>query len=74
MRIVPSTLDYAGTIGFYDTSNTNYAISALVIDGGLNSNKSTGLNGTATGLTQGRFGVLRANNDANAYVGFSAEL
>jgi hypothetical protein len=74
MRTAPSALDYAGTIQFYDTGNLGYNLSALVIDSGLNGNKTTGLNGTGTGLTQGRFGILRANSDANAYVGFSAEL
>jgi len=75
MRAAVSSIDF-GTLSSYalhDQSNAGVALTSLTL--GRSNADSPLLNaGTASGLTQYRNYNLGANNNAAAYIGFSAEL
>jgi hypothetical protein len=72
LRVAPTSVAYGGTIAF-DDGSTAPNITALTISQAAVNN--TLLSSTvASGLTAFRPALLYANNDANAYVRFEAEL
>jgi hypothetical protein len=74
MRVLPSSVDFSSGLVVVDLVNS-YNLTGLSIDGGRASSSFMSLTATvASGLTQFRPYELRANNDINAFVGFSAEL
>jgi hypothetical protein len=74
MRIAPTSLDFAGTLQVLDTGGGGIATSSGSISGAESNPDTVRVNWTVSGATSGRFGNVRANNSATAYVGFSAEL
>jgi hypothetical protein len=74
MRIAPTSLDFAGTLQVLDTAGTGLSTSSGSISGVESNPDTVRVNWTVSGATSGRFGNVRANNSATAYVGFSAEL
>jgi hypothetical protein len=73
MRVYPTSADF-GNLQVFDSGNSTYAISAVGLSA-LNSGPNlAGFEITATGLTVGRPCVLRQNNNAAGFIGFSAEL
>lgn len=73
MRVYPTSADF-GNLQVFDSGNSTYAISAVGLSA-LNSGPNfAGFEITATGLTAGRPCVLRQNNNAAGFIGFSAEL
>ena len=73
MRVVPTTLDYSN-IGLINNFGAGaYGITTATISrSGLNQAVIAGT--VASGLTQGTFYYLCANNNAAAFIGFGAEL
>ena len=73
MRIYPTSPEW-GNLQLFDSGNTQYTLSAVTVSA-LNSGPSiSGFEITASGLTAGRPCVLRQNNNAAGFIGFSAEL
>jgi len=72
MRIAPTSLDYGGSIQLLDVAGGQTAITSLA--SGNATPLQTDITLTASGLTSGRVGWIRGNNDAASYIGFSAEL
>jgi hypothetical protein len=72
MRIAPTSLDYGGSIQFLDATGGQTAVTSLA--SGNATPLQTDITLTASGLTSGRVGWIRGNNDAASYIGFSAEL
>lgn len=76
MRVPATAVDYptVGTLSLYDTVTVT-ALNGLTIDATQTSNRLSSVQPTvASGLTQYRPYFLMPNNDANGYIGFSAEL
>jgi hypothetical protein len=74
MRTTPVGVDYGGAIAIMD-SVTGYLATSMSIDGNVMTPQSAYVNvNVASGLTQYRPYFLYSIADANAYVGFSAEL
>lgn len=74
MRTTPSGVEYGGAIAVMD-SVTGYLGTGMSIDGNVMTPQSAYVNvSVASGLTQYRPYFLYSMADANAYVGFSAEL
>jgi hypothetical protein len=69
MRTVPTSVDFSG-LGLYDGGLV--AVSNVTLDG--QNPRAGGVACTSTGLTTARAYILIANNNANAFLGFSAEL
>jgi hypothetical protein len=72
MRIAPTSLDYGGSIQFLEANGGQTAVTSLA--SGNATPLQTDITLTASGLTSGRVGWIRGNNDAASYIGFSAEL
>jgi len=74
MRTTPAGVEYGGAIAVMD-SVTGYLSTGMSIDGNVMTPQSAYVNvSVASGLTQYRPYFLYSMADANAYVGFSAEL
>jgi hypothetical protein len=74
MRTTPAGVEYGGAIAVMD-SVTGYLGTGMSIDGNVMTPQSAYVNvSVASGLTQYRPYFLYSMADANAYVGFSAEL
>lgn len=73
MRVVPTALDNGGSIFVQQFSNNTYAISALSLLAGECSNTHAALSVTHAAGSANIGALMRANNDATGYVGFSAE-
>jgi hypothetical protein len=73
MRVAPTSLDFGGSLAVNNLGSGAYlAGSSLSL--AFTSPSMTGISANATGLTTGTVYDLRSNNDAAAYIGFSAEL
>ena len=72
MRVVPTSVDFS-TIQVIDSSSGAYSITAAAITGQA-SPQFAACDFTISGATAGRFGYIRGNASASAYLGFSAEL
>jgi hypothetical protein len=73
MRTVPSSVEYGGNLTASTTSGGQTVTSIAL--GDRSSDKIASVNyNVASGLTVNNYGFVRAENDATAYVGFSAEL
>jgi hypothetical protein len=72
MRVAPTAIEYAGTIQWLQSGGGAVTPSAFTLT--TSSPTMANYNGTSTGLTVNQFGTFRANNDATAYFGYSAEL
>ena len=72
MRIKPTAIDYAN-LAVTDWVSVNATFSTLAISA-ESGPTCISINANPTGLTQYRPYALRANNNAAAYIGFSAEL
>ena len=73
MRVYPTSVDFAN-IRYVDSANAAGSISSIALWGGLTQNSlCTDANVGFSGGTSGRYIFFQANN-ANAYIGFSAEL
>ena len=72
MRTSPTSIEYAGTIQWLQSGGGAATPSSFTLS--TSSTTMVNFNGNSTGLTVSQFGVYRANNDATAYFGFSAEL
>ena len=73
MRVTPTSIDYAN-LQTFDTNNAATAISSISLTSGATGAQIIGLEATATGATANRACMIRNNNNANGYLGFSAEL
>jgi hypothetical protein len=74
MRVVPTSFDYSNVI-FQDSSFSGAGTQTITLaTAQSNSDVATVETANATGLTANRVVYLRNNNNANGYVGFSAEL
>lgn len=77
MRVTPTALDSGGNWQVLDVTSTGG--SSSVTSFGLIANNSSPSQvvfdvNAASGLTDDRFCMIRANNDSTAYIGFSSEL
>ena len=72
MRTSPTSVEYGGAIQWLQSGGGAVSPSTFTIT--TSSKTMVGFNGNSTGLTTSQFGSYRANNDAAAYFGFSAEL
>jgi hypothetical protein len=72
MRVKPSTIDWSG-LGFGDGANAIIVPSVINYDGSTNTNCAV-INSSVTGATQFRMYQLTGNNNAQSFIGFSAEL
>jgi hypothetical protein len=74
MRRTVTSLESGGTLRVSDDSN-NYAITSVAMDGNNNTvNQAQVTFSVSSGLTQFRPYFVRGDNDATAYLAFSAEL
>lgn len=73
LRTAPATVDYSGTIIATTGDGNTFTITSITIDASSAQNPSFNFV-VASGLTGNRPYNIRANNDAAAYVGYSAEL
>ena len=73
MRVAPTSVDYSA-LQVQDSATTTYAVSAVTISGSQSTTNTAAAGYTITGGTAGRFGFVRGDSNAAAYVGFSAEL
>jgi hypothetical protein len=73
MRVVPTAIDYSGTI-VINTYAGSYTVSSTSISSTESSKDLILLNSASTGMTAGQPSTIRASNDASAYIGLSAEL
>jgi hypothetical protein len=74
MRVFPTSLDVGPNIQIIDANSATFNPTSGNIIGGTQSPNFILLSWAITGGTIGRFAYLRANNDANTFIGFSAEL
>jgi hypothetical protein len=73
MRIQPTSLDFSN-VSFSNFSGSNSPLTNLRYDS-LGSNKQAiFVLGDGSAMTSGQIGSIRANNNANAFIGFNAEL
>jgi len=72
MRVTPTAIDYSN-LALRNASGTYYALSSVSIEG---SSTPYGVYfyGTISGATANQPGTIYSNNNASAYLGFSAEL
>lgn len=73
MRVKPTSIDFS-TLTLDDTFTTVSSVTNAVIDSAGSGNNQVTTTCTSSGLTQGRFYNLEANNSTSGYLGFSAEL
>jgi hypothetical protein len=74
MRTVPTSVDYS-TLCTSDIAAANFTVTALAFSGASSTTDTIVIETTvASGQTQYRPAVLRANNSTTAYLGFNAEL
>jgi hypothetical protein len=76
MRSGPSSMEYSANLRYSEYQATFTAISNFVLIGTTETGSGLGWQisaNVASGLTAGRPGWLSSNNDANGYIGFSAE-
>jgi hypothetical protein len=73
MRIAPTSAEW-GNLQLFDSGNTQYTLSAVTVSALNSGTNFSGFEITASGLTVGRPCVLRQNNNAAGFIGFSAEL
>ena len=75
MRVVPTAVDYGGSWNFIGMSaNTSGTLSTMGINTFRSIKQVISLDITVSATTAYVSGKLRANNDAAAYIGYSAEL
>jgi hypothetical protein len=72
MRTKPSSVEYANA-RIVDSAGSTYNISAIALTANVTEHIAE-IQSTITGGTGGRYCYIQANNNAGAYVGFSAEL
>jgi hypothetical protein len=72
MRVAPTSMDYSAV--WMTDFLANYTLSSFVISTTTGGPNQAEIVAVTTGLTTYRQYRLQANNNANAYVGFSAEL
>jgi hypothetical protein len=72
MRVLPTSVDYSGIRVAQGT--TNFSVSNLVLSGNSASASLPVVAATTTGLTSNTSYILRADNNAAAFIGISAEL
>jgi len=72
MRTKPSSVEYANA-RIVDAAGSTYNISAIALTANVTEHIAE-IQSTITGGTGGRYCYIQANNNAGAYVGFSAEL
>ena len=72
MRVVPTSVEYGGTLSV-DATGGAFAPSALTMQD-RSTNKVASVTYNVTGATAQQFTTVRANNSTSAYVGFSSEL
>jgi hypothetical protein len=74
LRTVPSSIDFS-TLVTSDVAASNFTVTALAFSGASSTTDTIVIETTvASGQTQYRPAVLRANNSTTAFLGFSAEL
>ena len=73
MRAVPTSVDFS-QIAVQDSASGVIAVTSVTIDANQSSPQFITTNNTSVGLTAGRFARQIANNNAAAFLGFSAEL
>ena len=73
MRTAPTAVEYGGNIRVVSTTDVGTAITNYTL-GGASPNNNAGSIVVASGLTTGGTYQMQANNDATAYVAFTAEL
>jgi hypothetical protein len=75
MRIVPTAVEYSGTIRVTDNASYSAAVTAITITAAESTEDNARVNATTGGsLTTNQPAFLGSNNDTAAYLGFSAEL
>ena len=77
MRTLINAIDYGGTLNMNQHYVANYtatSITSNVNSGTHETQPEIGMTLSAAGPAAGTFGAFGAGNDANAYIGFSAEL
>jgi hypothetical protein len=75
MRIVPTAVEYSGTIRVTDNATYSAAVTAITITAAESTEDNARVNATTGGsLTTNQPAFLGSNNDTAAYLGFSAEL
>jgi hypothetical protein len=72
MRIVPQSVEYGGTIRIIPFGGNESNVSSISLQDRTN-NKIVSITYNGSGMTSGLYAYVRANNDANAYLGISAE-
>ena len=72
MRTKPSSVEYANA-RIVDAAGSTFTISAIALTANV-TDFIAEIQCTVTGATGGRYCYIQANNNAGAYVGFSAEL
>ena len=70
MRTAPTSVDFSN-LRVYDY-NTSFSVSAATLSECTPTVQQVAF--TISGATTGRNGILQANNNTSAYLGFSAEL
>jgi hypothetical protein len=73
MRVTPTAIDISNS-AVQDSAGGIFAVSSATVDTNQSSNIFASANFVSSGLTSGRYARVVANNNAAAYVGFSAEL
>jgi hypothetical protein len=73
MRALPTSVDFS-QIAVQDSASGVIAVTSVTIDANQSSPQFITTNNTSVGLTAGRFARQIANNNAAAFLGFSAEL
>lgn len=73
MRTIPQSVEYGGTIRIIPFGGAESNVSSISLQDRTN-NKIVSITYNGSGMTSGLYAYVRANNDANAYLGISAEL
>jgi hypothetical protein len=74
MRVIPTSMD-TSTLAYSKFDNTHFALTSLVLETGISTNKIAYVYGNMTGgPAAGTVGYFGSNNSSSAYIGFSAEL
>jgi hypothetical protein len=74
LRAVPTSIDFGGSLQIQQTNNNTFSVSNITLNSSESSTNKVALAITHASATANLTGSFRANSDANAFVGFSAEL
>lgn len=74
LRAIPSSIDWGGSLQIQQTNNNTFSVSNIILNSGESSTNKVALAITHASATANLTGSFRAANDANAFIGFSAEI